>query len=595
MGKQYYVPKRLLKSKKEEEIPDPEELLKNSLSSGVKPPTSLFVSVMKLYAREGDVDSVYGLFVRMQKEKIRPDVEVFTQIVTACANSRPPNPKLANEALQAARQRQITFSRRLYEALVLLYANSGDRKKALSMFADMISLGFLPSLRSFHGLIIAHGKGGKIDDAFSILDKIKEAGLQPSAVTFTTLLMSCSSEMSDSQFEFLNQQLIDLEVTLDRPLYAALITIATKKGLHERALSLFREMKEREISPTTRIYTLLFQGAITGNQPALVRSLIKSLREDRVRLTQEMYGMLILFFAQHDVQESFSLLEQMSKSGLQNYEVLVSMIAALPLAENYDDLYDNRHDLAEALTQVPVPSQEAYETLILLCLNDITLSHFLFLKLANFGYSLTPLTASKLMASYVANSDVSNAQTLLENNPDNLTGALALVDQSGMHDLASLLLEHGWSLTSTSLIFPIQISDSWSRICRLVELFLGLNAPFESSLIEAIVVAGGKQEKYLEAVDLAFKLREVGHPFDSRVVSAIIQNYCLAGMPQKAKETLQMMIEDSFEPSSYTFSLLIKAFLKAEEKEEAKQLIKEMTRRGLKPNLRLKKMIGKIE
>ncbi|KAG0470144.1 hypothetical protein HPP92_016844 [Vanilla planifolia] len=76
-------------------------------------------------------------------------------------------------------------------------------------------------------------------------------------------------------------------------------------------------------------------------------------------------------------------------------------------------------------------------------------------------------------------------------------------------------------------------------------------------------------------------------------VNAMLEAYCMNGLPFEADKLLEDTTKKGFRPNASTYKLLYKAYTKANMKELVDKLLKKMDRQGIVPNKKF--FLGALE
>lgn len=100
-----------------------------------------------------------------------------------------------------------------YMKLLVLLGKSGQPNRAQKLFDEMLEEGLEPTAELYTALLAAYCRNNLIDEAFSILDRMKSLPqCQPDVFTYSTLLKACVDaslfDLVDSLYKEMDQRLI---------------------------------------------------------------------------------------------------------------------------------------------------------------------------------------------------------------------------------------------------------------------------------------------------------------------------------------------------------------------------------------------------
>jgi pentatricopeptide repeat protein len=103
-------------------------------------------------------------------------------------------------------------------------------------------------------------EAGRMEDAFSLLDVMKDKGFVPDTYCYNTLLKAFCDVGKLDRAQSLRSEMLQNNVVPDSTTYTIMICGLCKKGLVDKALQVFREMGELGCHPTVMTYNALIDG-----------------------------------------------------------------------------------------------------------------------------------------------------------------------------------------------------------------------------------------------------------------------------------------------------------------------------------------------
>ncbi|EFJ26921.1 hypothetical protein SELMODRAFT_50691, partial [Selaginella moellendorffii] len=174
--------------------------------------------MVSIYIQHGKNREALGLLMKMDLEGLQPNACTFSSVLTACANlgslemgkavhRRAAASGLVSDTVQNALINMYAKCQRLGEAKRLfdqipvksdvswnaiiaayMYAKLGDVELARKAFEEMA----VKDEASWNGIIIAYAQyGDDVTEALVIYERMKSAGVQGNAITFTNVLTAC--------------------------------------------------------------------------------------------------------------------------------------------------------------------------------------------------------------------------------------------------------------------------------------------------------------------------------------------------------------------------------------------------------------------
>lgn len=205
--------------------------------AGCSKRTATWNAVMSGFARQGQAREAIEQFKRMQAEGVSPDVATISSILPAYSHSS--NMGQAQNLHCYVTRKGFLRSVEVTTGLLDVYAKVGCLDIAWNLFESLAVKDFV----SWSAMIGGYGTHGHARAAIWLLDRMGESGVEPNAVTFTSLLYSCShSGLVDEGLELFGRM---VEVHNLRPQsehFACIVDLLGRAGRLEEAYGLIRSM-----------------------------------------------------------------------------------------------------------------------------------------------------------------------------------------------------------------------------------------------------------------------------------------------------------------------------------------------------------------
>ncbi|XP_022987264.1 pentatricopeptide repeat-containing protein At5g56310 [Cucurbita maxima] len=189
------------------------------------------------YAQTNRPDAAIELFRKMQLEKVEPDEIAMLAVLSACADLGAL--ELGEWIHNYIEKHSLCRIVPLYNALIDMYAKSGNIGRALEVFENMKH----KSVITWSTMIAAmalHGLGGQAIDMFLRMEK---ARVRPNEVTFIAILSACSHVgMVDVGRYYFNrmQSVYKIQPRIEH--YGCMIDLLARAGYLQEAQKLFQDM-----------------------------------------------------------------------------------------------------------------------------------------------------------------------------------------------------------------------------------------------------------------------------------------------------------------------------------------------------------------
>ncbi|KAL5972827.1 hypothetical protein ACLOJK_039633 [Asimina triloba] len=206
-------------------------------------------SMISGYTRCGDAIESIRIFRRMNLECVVPDKVTLVAMLGA-------SDQIA--ALQLGRGIHASLMRRGFKAdaivgtaLVEMYAKCGSLACSRQVFNEMQER----NLISWSAMISGYGFHGKGMEAIAIFDEMKEAGVRPDAVSFTSVLSACShAGLVDQGWAIFNQMQGGYFVSPRIEHYVCIVDLLGRAALLDDAYEIIQKMN---VKPSVDIWAAL--------------------------------------------------------------------------------------------------------------------------------------------------------------------------------------------------------------------------------------------------------------------------------------------------------------------------------------------------
>ncbi|KAL1543247.1 pentatricopeptide repeat-containing protein, mitochondrial isoform X3 [Salvia divinorum] len=149
--------------------------------------TVLWTVLISGSAQNGRYDEALRWYHEMRCQNSMPDQATFCSVMRACSalTSLEDGKKIHSVIFHIGYDKdELTGS-----ALVDMYAKCGDVRSSSQVFGEMISK---KDVILWNSMIVGYGKNGYAEDALKMFDEMKQANVEPDAVTFLGVLTACS-------------------------------------------------------------------------------------------------------------------------------------------------------------------------------------------------------------------------------------------------------------------------------------------------------------------------------------------------------------------------------------------------------------------
>ncbi|KAK8686770.1 hypothetical protein V6N13_125788 [Hibiscus sabdariffa] len=189
------------------------------------------------YSQNERVDEALAAFCDMQREGIRPNPVTIACILSICAHL---SVRILCKEAHCFLTRQGWKSNVLVNnSLIAAYAKCGDINYSRIIFENMHERNQV----SWNSIISALGMHGDVDKMFVYFEKMKQAGMKPDHVTFTSLLSACShAGRVDMGCKFFQSMVEEYKLRPQVEHYTCMVDLLGRAGYLGQAYDLIMDM-----------------------------------------------------------------------------------------------------------------------------------------------------------------------------------------------------------------------------------------------------------------------------------------------------------------------------------------------------------------
>lgn len=219
--------------------------------------SSELLSIMKGLGREGQWNKALEVFNWMrQSVNFRPDgvtIAVMLRIL-----GRESQLTTVSRLFKSLREEGYPLDVYAYTSLISALSRNRKFKEALGFFEQMKEAGPQPSLVTYNVIIDLYGKKGRSwENILELFEEMKAQGIQPDEYTYNTAITACASGSLCEEATELFTQMKSSNCTPDRVTYNALLDVYGKAGWYNEAANVLKEMESAGCLPNIVTYNEL--------------------------------------------------------------------------------------------------------------------------------------------------------------------------------------------------------------------------------------------------------------------------------------------------------------------------------------------------
>ncbi|MBA0835633.1 hypothetical protein Goarm_007904, partial [Gossypium armourianum] len=238
---------------------------------GVHPNLITWTTLITGLSHNGFHDEALQVFQEMQESGIKPNTVSISSALSACTNvtSLQHGRAIHGYAIRHDLGSQISVS----TALIDMYAKCGCLSRAKRVF-DHISSNELPV---YNAMISAYALHGQAGEALAVYKNLKEAGIEPDGITFTSVLSACShTGLVNEGLEIFIEMASKHHLSPSMEHYGCVVSLLSRSGRLDEA---FRLILTMPYEPDAHIIGQLIAKCREHNEIELVEHLSKYLLE----------------------------------------------------------------------------------------------------------------------------------------------------------------------------------------------------------------------------------------------------------------------------------------------------------------------------
>ncbi|KAJ7534639.1 hypothetical protein O6H91_13G104000 [Diphasiastrum complanatum] len=295
--------------------------------------------IISAYANHGQGEEAINLFKQMQQTGIPPNKVTFVVVLKACARI---------PALEQGKCFHADIIKSGFESdvivgsgLVDMYAKWGCIEDARQVFNNMHERNVV----SWNVMIAGYAQQGLGKEALNLYEQMKQAGVQPTIVTYVVLLKACASIAALEQGKQLHLDIIQSGFELNVIVGSTLVDMYAKCGRIEDAHQVFSNMHEQDVVSWTAIITGYAQQGL--GKEAL--DLYKQMKQEGVQPDTVTYLVLLKACASiPSLEQGKQLHLDIIKSGFESDVIvgstLVDMYAKCGHIEDARQVFNNMNE-----------------------------------------------------------------------------------------------------------------------------------------------------------------------------------------------------------------------------------------------------------
>ncbi|XP_043688273.1 pentatricopeptide repeat-containing protein At5g66520-like [Telopea speciosissima] len=207
------------------------------------------------YMRLGDWERGMALFREMMtNEPFKPDQVTLSSILSGCAHMGSLGLLVGKSIHGFTMKNGWELNVSLGTVLLDMYAKCGFLKSTYLIFERMEERNVL----SWSAMICGLAQNGRAEEALSMFEKMKEAGIRPNEITFTGILSACThAGLVDEGRKYFNSMVQEYGLEPRIQNYGCMVDLLGKAGLLEEA---YKVIKTMNLEPNIIVWSSFLAG-----------------------------------------------------------------------------------------------------------------------------------------------------------------------------------------------------------------------------------------------------------------------------------------------------------------------------------------------
>lgn len=237
------------------------------------------------------------------------------------------------------------IDRRIWNALIHAYAESGLYEKARAVFDNMIKTGPLPTVDSVNGMMRALIVDGRLDELYVVVEELQDMNFKISKSTVLLLLDAFAKAGDVFEVMKIYNGMKAAGYLPNMHLYRSMISLLCHHNRFRDVELMIAEMEGAGFKPDLAILNALLNMYTAAGNFDRTTQVYRSILEAGLEPDEDTYNTLIVMYCRSfRPEEGFTLLNEMGKRGLtpklQSYKSLLAASAKAELREQADQIFE---------------------------------------------------------------------------------------------------------------------------------------------------------------------------------------------------------------------------------------------------------------
>ncbi|CAB9499881.1 Pentatricopeptide repeat-containing protein [Seminavis robusta] len=317
-------------------------------ATGQPPDVMAYTAAITGCEYAGEWRRAFGLLDVMRKNGVEPNEVTMTAIIGACAvacaretnsvtfRDSTPMPLPQHKALQLLKVLKnddtvVKPNINVYNAAIRVCAEACDLKRALLLMKDLREQGLEPTIVTFGTLMTASERAESIDGANIVFRTMKEQQIEPNEIIYGAAISCCrKARQSERAFLLLRKMIRDglspNVATFNTAIVAQVEGRPVEKCM-DRAITIYKIMTSKNHTmarPNRGTFNLLIRGLASAKKPLEAEALLRKMGEAGYVQEVELYAATVTAYERNGQPlKALRLMESMREDGYDFYDIEV--------------------------------------------------------------------------------------------------------------------------------------------------------------------------------------------------------------------------------------------------------------------------------
>mmetsp|Transcript_10702 Transcript_10702/g.17615 ORF Transcript_10702/g.17615 Transcript_10702/m.17615 type:complete len:729 (+) Transcript_10702:59-2245(+) len=518
------------------------------------------ITMIQRCAAQNNLQGSFDVFASLVRSGANLNSVVYNSVLEACVQCR--DSAAAEEWMakcKAAGMADVVSYNTLIKAHLLNHKVSNAR----SLMQEMKQLGLQPNRVTYNELINSViARGGAKDDMWKILQEMTHAGLRPNQVTCSIMLKHLNATSSDAEISSAMDLMNSMEEQMDEVLLSSVVEACVRVGKPDL---LAHKLKQLQCSDRISIHGAHTYGSLIkayGHASDIdgVWRCWKEMRRHHVKPSSITLGCMVEALVRNgDADGAYDLIQQVQEDaqccGVVNSVTYCSVLKGFTREKKLDRAWTLYKEMSQRSIEMSIVM---YNTLIDACARvgrmDRVPSLLEDMKKSSIQANL--ITFSTMIKGHSQAGDVDGAFGVLDRMKQDTS---LKPDEIMYNSLLDACAQRG--LTSEGL--------------RLLEEMQGNAVQPTNFTLSVVVKLMNRSRRVDQAFDLVREISErYGFQPNVHVYTNLIQACCSNRQLPRAMDTLNRMIQEGVNPESRAYAIIIRASMLSNQAEQAVALLR---------------------